>query len=171
MGEELSPPKPLAEAAGCDLDAFACGGQELDDWLKRRARPSEGRHARTYVVTAGTRVVAYYCLSAGSAPLADLPSAKFRRNAPDPVPVVVLGRMAVDQEFQSQGLGGDLMVHCLRQCLVAASGIGVRALLVHPLNERAGSFYRSLGLLPMAGTSPAMFLPIEVVERASASEG
>lgn len=170
MGGGLSSPTPLAEAAGCDLSVFASGEPGLDDWLRHRARSGEGRHARTYVVLSGTRVVAYYCLSAGSVPLADLPSAKYRRNAPDPVPVLVLGRMAVDMGFQGRGLGSDLLRHCLRQFLAAASIVGVRALVVHPLNERVGQFYKALGFLTMAGADPAMFMPTETAERAFASE-
>jgi ribosomal protein S18 acetylase RimI-like enzyme len=170
VGGGLSSPTPLAEAAGCDLSVFASGEPGLDDWLRHRARSGEGRHARTYVVLSGTRVVAYYCLSAGSVPLADLPSAKYRRNAPDPVPVLVLGRMAVDMGFQGRGLGSDLLRHCLRQFLAAASIVGVRALVVHPLNERVGQFYKALGFLTMAGADPAMFMPTETAERAFASE-
>jgi GNAT superfamily N-acetyltransferase len=169
VGERVGPPVPLAEAGSCELDDFSCGEPALDDWLKRRARSSEGRHARTYVLLSGTRVAAYYCLSAGSVPLADMPSAKYRRTAPDPIPVLVLGRMAVDRAFQRRGLGSDLMSHCFRQCLAAASVVGIRALVVHPLNERVADYYRSLEFQPMAGSEPAMFMPTESIKPAFAA--
>lgn len=170
MGGGLGPPVRLAEAAGCEISAFVSGEPGLDDWFKRRALSGEGRHARTYVILSGTRVAAYYCLSAGSVPLADFPSAKYRRNAPDPVPVLVLGRVAVDEEFQGRGLGSSILRHCLRQYLAAADIIGVRALVVHPLNDRVSAFYGSVGFLPMGGSEPAMFMPTETVEKAFASE-
>lgn len=162
----LSAPAHLADLGECDLDSFSCDEPSLDEWLKKRARSSEGKHARTYVVCSGERVVAYYCLSVGSVPLAAMPSAKYRKNAPDPVPVLVLGRLAVDAGFQGRGLAKALITNCFKQCLAAASVVGLRALVVHPLNGRLSNLYRSIGFQPLGGAEPRMFLPIETMRKA-----
>jgi hypothetical protein len=99
----LSAPAPLA--AEDDLEQFDSGTPPLDDWLKRRARQNEaGGASRTYVITEGRRVVGYYSLAAGSV-LHTEATGKVRRNMPDPVPVALLGRLAIDRAWQGRGLG------------------------------------------------------------------
>jgi GNAT superfamily N-acetyltransferase len=102
--------------------------------------------SRTVVVCSeeGNTVIAYACLSAGAIVLAEVPGA-LRRNMPDPLPVVVLGRLAVDRRHQGQGLGQALVADALRRSLAARRLIGARALLVHAIDEQAAAFYRSLG--------------------------
>lgn len=166
VSAQPSSPQPLQELAqSCDVDRFACGKPTLDDWLKRRARAAEGKTARTYVVLAGSRIAAYYCVSTGAVSRADWPK-KFQRNMPDPIPVLLLGRLAVDQDFQGHGLGADLLLHCLRQSLAVAAKVGTRACVVHPLDVDATRFYAKYGFLPMAQDSQAMFLPIETIAKA-----
>ena len=103
----LSAPEPLA--ADHQLDDFACGQATLDGWLKARARKNEREGgSRTYVVCEGKAVVGYYALAVGSVIAAEAPG-KVRRNMPDPIPVMVLGRLAIDQTRQSQGIGSALL--------------------------------------------------------------
>ena len=105
--------------------------------------------SRTVVICPdeGSDVIAYACLSAGAILLAEVPGA-LRRNMPDPLPVVVLGRLAVDLRQQGQGLGSALVADALRRSLAARRLVGARAMLVHTIDEQAAEFYRSLGFRP-----------------------
>ncbi len=142
----IGPPEPLAEAH--DLESFSCGEPALDRWLRRRARQNQRNGAsRTYVVTAGGRVVGYYALAAGAVAASDAPG-QVRRNMPDPVPVMVLGRLAVDVAFQGRGIGFDLLRDAVLRTLGAADVVGIRALLVHALHERAVRFYEQADFAP-----------------------
>lgn len=139
----LSAPVPLAPEH--DLDAFSCGAPALDEWLKRRARRNEAEGAsRTFVACDGSEVRAYYSLAAGSI-LRDEAAAPVRRNMPNPVPVVLLGRLAVDARWQGRGIGADLLHDAIARVLGAAETIGVRAILVHALSENAQRFYERHG--------------------------
>jgi GNAT superfamily N-acetyltransferase len=143
---ELSAPAPLAPDH--DLDEFRSGVAPLDDWLKRRARQNEaGGGSRTFVVCAGRRVVGYYSLAAGSlSPGAA--TGQVRRNMPNPVPVVLLGRLAIDHSWQGKGLGGDLLRDAVLRVLSAGKTIGVRAILVHAISPEAKAFYEKHGFRP-----------------------
>jgi GNAT superfamily N-acetyltransferase len=104
---EIRAPEPLA--AHHELDSFECGIAALDEWLKRRAWRNEAEGAsRTFVLCVGRRVIGYYSLAAGSV-LHTIATGKARRNMPDPVPVVLLGRLAVAREWQRKGLAADLL--------------------------------------------------------------
>ena len=141
----LGRPIPLRSAH--DLGAFDCGESPLNEWLKKRAiRNEKGGASRTYVVCEADseRVVGYYCLSAGSIDRGTAPG-PVRRNMPDPVPVMVLGRLAVDRSVQGRGVGKGLLRDAVSRTLRAAEIAGVRALLVHSLSEDAASFYEAAG--------------------------
>jgi GNAT superfamily N-acetyltransferase len=117
----------------------------LDTWLTQRALRNQASGAsRTFVVCDARRVVAYYAL-ASSAVASDLATGRLRRNMPDPIPVVVLARLAVDRSYQGLGLGRALMQDAGRRVLNAADAIGIRGLLVHALDETAKEFYERLG--------------------------
>lgn len=139
----LAAPEPLSSRH--DLDHFASGVDSLDQWLRRRAARNQSTGAsRSYVVCAGRRAVGYYAL-ASSAVTVDVAAGRFRRNMPDPVPVVVLGRLAVDRAWQGRGLGRALVRDaCLRTCQ-AADTIGIRGMLVHALGDEVRGFYRHVG--------------------------
>jgi GNAT superfamily N-acetyltransferase len=130
------------------IEGFDCGVAPLDEWLKRRARPNSASGAsHTYVACEGDKVVAYYALALGAvAPAASL--GRFRRNMPDPIPVVVLGRLAIDRAYQGQGLGRALFRDASLRVLQAADIIGVRGLLVDAISEEAKVFYLALGMSP-----------------------
>lgn len=140
----LSAPAPLS--AEHDVSAFACGHSSLDDWLKRRALANQKAGAsRTYVVSEDRRVVAYYALASGA--LACMAATgKLRRNMPDPIPMAILGRLAIDSAFQGRGLGRALFRDAALRILSAADAIGIRGLIVHAISDDAAAFYRALGL-------------------------
>ena len=141
------PGQPVALAEHHVLDSFNCGVASLDDWLKRRARQNQLSGAsRTFVSADATgQVIAYYAL-ASSAIAAAVTTGRLRRNMPDPVPVVVLGRLAITLAYQGQGLGRALFHDAGRRVVYAAEAIGIRGLLVHALSDQAKDFYLSLGL-------------------------
>jgi GNAT superfamily N-acetyltransferase len=146
LGSGLTAPAPLA--ADHDTDAFDCGVPPLDAWLRRRARANEaGGASRTFVVCEGKPVVGYYSLAAGSL-LHDGATGRVRRNMPDPVPVALLGRLAVDRSWQGKGLGRALLRDAALRILGAAETIGVRAILVHAISEDAKAFYEASGFAP-----------------------
>lgn len=127
------------------LDAFASGTASLDDWLKRRARANQISGAsRTYVVAEAGRVVGYYCLASGALAMNDAP-AGLKRNMPDPIPMAILGRLAVDQTRQGRGLGAALLRDAVERTQAAAAILGIRGLLVHALSDDAKAFYERHG--------------------------
>jgi GNAT superfamily N-acetyltransferase len=149
MGEigRLLPPEALAEDH--DFGDFASGEAALDDWLKRRARANHASGAsRTYVVcedAAGIkRVVAYYALASGAV-VVEAAVGKFRRNMPNPIPVVVLARLAVDRGCHGQGIGRALFRDAAMRVTQAADAIGIRGIVVHAISEQATAFYLALG--------------------------
>jgi GNAT superfamily N-acetyltransferase len=142
----LQPPAPLASHH--DLAAFCCGDTPLDDWLKRRAGANQASGAsRTFVLCQAESVVGYYALSSGSVSVEAAPG-RFRRNMPSPIPIVVLGRLAVDQRWQGRGIGRALFRDAAQRVVQAAEVIGVRGILVHAISEQARSFYLALGFDP-----------------------
>jgi len=139
----VSAPEPLTDRHDCA--GFACGRETLDTWLTQRALRNQASGAsRTFVVCDGRRVVAYYAL-ASSAVTAEIATGRLRRNMPDPIPVVVLARLAVDRSYQGMGLGRALLQDAGKRVLHAADAIGIRGLLVHALDETAQAFYERLG--------------------------
>jgi len=140
MSVELSAPQALAAAHR--TDGFDCGEPSLDEWLKRRAMVNQLSGAsRTFVATdpAG-RVFGYYALAAGAVSRQAATSA-VRRNMPDPVPVLVLGRLAVDRRAQGFKVGAALLKDAVGRARAVARNAGVRALLVHALHDQAKQFY------------------------------
>lgn len=142
----LAAPAPLT--AHHQTDQFACGSESLDQWLKRRALRNQLQGAsRTFVVADGPRVVAYYALASGAvASIAT--TGRFRRNMPDPIPVVVLGRLAVDSTLQGKGYGRALIRDAGLRVLQAADAIGIRGMVVQALSDEARSFYEAIGFEP-----------------------
>jgi GNAT superfamily N-acetyltransferase len=126
---------------------FDSGVVSLDDWLRRRAMQNQGSGAsRTFVACDDERIVGYYALAAGAiAP--DAATGRFRRNMPDPVPVAVLGRLAIDKAYRGRGLGRALFRDAALRVQVAAGSIGIRGMLVHAISEEARAFYLALGLV------------------------
>lgn len=139
---------PCLLSAEHDLSAFDCGEPTLNEWLRRRAPQNQASGAsRTFVCCEGNAVVGYYALAASAVAPAAAPG-RFRRNMPDPIPVVVLARLAVAASHHGQGLGRALFQDAARRALYAADAIGVRGLIVHALSDAARAFYLQLGLEP-----------------------
>jgi GNAT superfamily N-acetyltransferase len=146
MSVALSSPEPLTDEH--QIDSFDSGEPVLDDWLRRRARANQASGAsRTYVVCEGKVIVAYYALASGAIAQAAV-QGRFRRNMPDPIPVVVLGRLAVDRRYQGRGLGRALFRDAARRVAQAADTIGIRGIVVHAISEEARKFYIALGFDP-----------------------
>ena len=139
----LSAPSPLADEH--ILDQFDSGAPSFDEWLRRRARANNVSGAsRTYVAAEHLRVVGYYCLSSGAIDLAAAPSS-IRRNMPDPIPMAILGRLAVDRKWQGEGLGVALLQDAVMRTAQAAVILGIRGTIVHAISSDAKSFYESYG--------------------------
>lgn len=140
---KLTAPEPINETH--EIESFDSGVAALDNWLKRRARGNQASGAsRTYVVCEQRSIVAYYALAAGGVDIEAAPG-RVRRNMPDPVPVSVLGRLAIERTYQKRGLGRALMQDASKRVLQAANIIGIRGILVHAISEDAKAFYLALG--------------------------
>lgn len=128
------------------FDAFKCGEPALDDWLKRRAHANQLTGAsRTFVVVdENQEIFGYYAMAVGAV-AHQVATGSIRRNMPDPIPVMVLARLAVDFRAQGIKLGASLLQDAVDRTLVVALNAGVRALLVHAINERARQFYEHYG--------------------------
>jgi GNAT superfamily N-acetyltransferase len=141
----ILPPEPLAAAH--DVSKFECGHLELADWLHRRARGNEAAQgSRCFVVCEARRVIGFYALAAGSIARTRAPGS-VRRNMPEPIPAIVLGRLAVDSNWQGQGLGADLLRDAVLRALRAAREIGARVLLCHAIDANAKAFYLRHGFV------------------------
>ena len=161
---EQPPSAPEKLRADHDLSEFDCGEPSLDDWLRRRASHNEESGAsRTYVVCAGRQVVGYYALAVGAVALAEAPG-RVRRNMPNPVPVMIIGRLAVHKDHQGKKIGPGLLRDAVLRTLQAAQIAGVRAILVHAISERARQFYEECGFIP--SPMDPMTLMITVAEAA-----
>lgn len=140
----LTAPEPLA-AAHVIAD-FDSGVPSLDEWLRRRAMQNQRSGAsRTFVTCTEGRVVGYYALASSAVIPAAAPG-RFRRNMPDPIPVVVLARLAVDRTERGRRLGRALFQDAAKRVIHAAAAIGIRGMIVHALSEEAKAFYLTLGL-------------------------
>lgn len=142
----LSAPSPIADEHR--LDDFQCTARELTKWLLERARQNHASGAsRCFVVCDEQRnVVGYYALAAGAVSHEQAPG-RFRRNMPDPIPVAVLGRLAVHAEWMGQGVGQGLLKDAVLRTLQAAEHMGIRALLCHAIDEDAKGFYLKHGFI------------------------
>ena len=160
-----SAPRPIEKGDG--VAAFGCGKPQLDDFLKQRALKNEGRSSRTYVVVSqggesAGKVVAYYTLAAGGVNHEECPTWA-KRNMPNPVPVIVLGRLAVDAQHQGKGIGEHLLREAMQRALGACRQIGARALVVHAIDDEAVSFYVPFGFQSFPTDSRTLFLPMETI--------
>jgi GNAT superfamily N-acetyltransferase len=160
LGGKLSPPGAIT--SGHDLTQFHCGKEPLDDWLRFHALKNEGRSSRTYIVSQGRTAVGYYCLSTGAEKRASVPS-KVSRNTPDPVPLILLGRLAVDLNHQGKGIGAGLLKDAFQRVAQVSKVVGSRALIVHAIDQNAMAFYVKYGFIEFPYGSQTLFLPIDTI--------
>lgn len=159
----ISPPAPLVSAH--DVTRFSCGTPSLDTWLRKRALSNQGTGAsRTYVMAENGQVVGYYALANGSVAASEAPGS-VRRNMPDPVPVMILARLAIDGAWQGKGLGTDLLRDAVLRTMQAAEIGGIRALLVHALDDPAAVFYQRFGFKPSPVLPLTLFLELRKAVR------
>lgn len=157
----VTAPEPLS--SNHKLAEFTCGEAVLDDWLKQRGMKNQAQGAaRTFVVCKqGTQNVAgFYSLATGSVNHAEA-TGSLRRNMPDPIPVIILARLAVDLSFRGKGLGADLLHDAVLRCYRVAENIGVRAVMVHALNEQAKEFYLNHGFKASQMQDRTLFLKLQ----------
>jgi GNAT superfamily N-acetyltransferase len=159
----LTPPAPIT--AEHDVSEFDCGKIPLNDWLHRHALKNEGRASRCFVTCSSRTVVGFYCLAAGSVEHAEVPSS-LKRNMPPIIPVLVLGRMAVDKQYQGHGIGGALLKDAMGRAVSAATEIGAAALLVHAIDREAVPFYVQYGFQAFPEGSLTLYLPMKTIAAA-----
>jgi GNAT superfamily N-acetyltransferase len=149
------------------VSEFDSGVETLNLWLKNRARNSEGRSARSYVVCTGkSAVVGYYCLSAHLVATEALPK-RLGRNMPRKSPVFLLGRLAVDRSIQGKGLGLFLLRDAMLRSLAASMTIGARALMIEAKDEAVKPFYEGLGFVNFPPDSLSLFIPFETIAKSA----
>jgi GNAT superfamily N-acetyltransferase len=171
---DLRPPEPLAPRH--EVERFSNGRHaSLDEWLHRRARVSEGLSARTYVACAADpaeRVAGYYAVSMAAAHRVAMPNARLRKGMPDEVPLLLLGRLAVDTAWQGRGLGSALLADALRRCLAASAIAGARGVLAHAIDDDAARFYLRQGFILAAPLGArTLLMPIEVLRATAGAAG
>jgi len=155
----LSTPEPLTGEH--DVAAFSCGKPALDHWLKTRALSNQQRgFTAVMVVHDAGRVVGYYGLAPTAIVPSSLPRAIRTGQPPDPVPCLLLAQLAVDQGWNSKGVGTGLVKHALTRCVEAARLIGGRALIVNAVDEEAAAFWRRRGFIPSRDDPLVLFRSI-----------
>ena len=148
-----------------EFEQFDSGEPSLDEWLKKRALKNQSSGAsRCFVVCQKNdkRVIGYYSLSAGAINHEVAPKS-MRRNMPDPLPVLLLGRLAIDKNYHHQGLGSALLRDAMIRAVHVASDAGVFAVLLHTLSESAKRFYLSRGVVESPVQSMTLMMTIETM--------
>ncbi|EOV8480501.1 GNAT family N-acetyltransferase [Klebsiella aerogenes] len=159
MGK-VSAPTPLSSHH--QIAEFCCGETVLDQWLKQRGLKNQAQGAaRTFVVCKedSHQVVGFYSLATGSVNHTEA-TGGLRRNMPDPIPVIILARLAIDCAFHGQGLGADLPHDALLRSYRVAENVGVRALMVHALTDSAKRFYLHHGFKASTTQERTLFLAL-----------
>ena len=152
----MTAPEPISGRH--DVSRFASGAESLDIWLRRKARLNEAKGgSRTYVVCEGDRVIGFYSLAASSVERRRV-SSRVGRSMPEPIPVILLGQLAVDTGYRGRGLGADLLADAAKRALAAADIISARALVVQAIDDEAKGFYERFGFRPFSSREPLMLV-------------
>ena len=152
----VTAPQPLGPDH--DVSQFSSGVPALDTWLQGKARLNEAKGgARTYVACDGDRVAGFYSLAASAVEKRRV-SSRVGRNMPEPIPVILLGQLAVDTDYRGRRLGSDLLIDAAQRALAAADVIGARAIVVQAIDEPAKAFYSRFGFRPFSDREPLMLL-------------
>lgn len=162
MSDAIKEPEKLSEHH--IVEGFDSGVEALDRWLEQKSRKNEEEGAsRTYVVSVNDVVVGYFCLSAGQI-VHELAVRKVKRNMPNPVPVMVLGRLAVDKKWHGKGIGRGLVKEAILRTLQAAEIAGIKAIVVHAKPE-AKAFYKHMGFTESPVEPLILMLPLQDVAK------
>lgn len=159
MGE-ISAPELISEEH--ELNDFDCGNNSLNNWLKTRALENQNRFSTTRVVCVAKTVIAYYTLVYGSVNREEM-ARSYKQNAPMRIPVMILGRLAVDLKWQDKSIGKHLLKEALLKTIEASSIAAVRGLLVHAIDDRAKTYYQRYGFLE-SKIDLTLFLPLESIK-------
>jgi GNAT superfamily N-acetyltransferase len=158
-----------------DRENFDCGSDALNVFLRATARQHQDRGiSRTFVLVdpesaAPTRIIGYFTLSACEGIASDLPASLARR-LPRNLPAVLLGRLAVDRQFQRRGYGGALLVEAIRRVALTATQIGIAGLFVDAKDDQAAAFYRKFGFVPLPSNACRLFLPLSTLLNVAAAD-
>ena len=163
MMSNIQPPEPLSKDHV--VNQFSSGDSSLDEWLSKRALKNEkNRASKTFVISLKGRVIGYYALSAGNVSHKEAYK-KLARNMPDPIPAVTLGRLAIDKQYQSRGLGSSLLRDALPRVLnVANRDFAIKVVLVHAIDQKAIDFYRSKGFYPSPINQSTLMISVSEIE-------
>ncbi len=160
-GLDLTAPTPILNDH--ELKDFDCGVSSLDEWLKKRALKNHAAGAsRCFVLCTDKTVVGYYSLSAGAISHEAAPKT-MRRNMPNPLPVLLLGRLAVDKRYHNKGLGQALLRDAMLRAVSVSGDAGVFAILVHALSDPAKQFYLSRGFVESPLQPMTLLMTIETI--------
>lgn len=164
-GPQFGAPMPIG-AIRFDATGFDSGHPSLDEWIRIVAGRAEGRTARTYVVVAADGLLAgYYCLATGSVARTDAPR-KLRKDAPDPLPVAIIGRLAVSQRFARRGVGGGMLQDAFRRIIQINETVGFVSIVAHAIDTEASGFYRRFGFEGFPDGTRTMFLALSTLRSA-----
>lgn len=152
----ISAPEPLAPHH--DLSGFDCGKTQLNNWLKSHARRNDEKgFTRVMVVCEGTRVIGYYGLAPTGVPGPSIPRSIRTGQAPDPIPCILFGQLAVDAAHNGKGIGSSLLRDALQRCVDGAAAIGGRAVVVRAIDHEAETYWRSNGFIPAIDDPSILF--------------
>ena len=159
--------EPILLTQEHELSCFSCEELTLDNWLKRKALKNQYLGAsRTFVVCDNNKqVIAYYSLATGSIDHKDT-TGKVRRNMPDPIPVMLLGRLAVDTQYKGRGFGSGLLKDAILRTISVAEQVGIRAILVHVLSEKAKLFYKYHGFYESTTNDMTLLITLDDARKA-----
>lgn len=158
----INAPEPLAPHHA--IDSFDCGDVSLDIWLKTKALNNENSGgSRTYVICQENKVIGYYALASGGVSSEKVP-AKIRRNMPSPIPVMILGRLTIDKNHQGKRLGSFLLRDAILRIYQVSKIVGIKAILVHAISEKAKAFYLQHGFRNSPIDEMLLFLTLTEVE-------
>jgi GNAT superfamily N-acetyltransferase len=169
VAEPLRGPEPLR--ADHDAESFASGSHALDAFLTDRALDDQrARKSRTYVLARGPSVVGYYSLAAAGVEVSQATARAKAGQGRQPIPAILIGRLAVSAAYQGRGLGGALLIDALRRCAAAGEVIGARVVIVHAADADARAFYERYGFEEVPGRPfQLMLLMKDVVATLGAS--
>ncbi|WP_369854560.1 GNAT family N-acetyltransferase [Candidatus Thalassolituus haligoni] len=155
--------QPMALNHTHELLGFDCGNESLNEWLIKRALKNQISGAsRTFVICSGQRVVGYYALATGSVERT-LTNSNFARNMPEPIPVIVLGRLAIDTRWQGKRLGAALLKDALTRVVQVSNQVGIRGVLVQAISDTAKVFYQQYGFQPSPTDDMSLLISVKTI--------